>query len=88
MLWSDLSIAGYAPRLMTIFHFQFHGEAGWETLGAGEGLGDDPIGGAIDDLRRLSGGTLPAGTYQMIESRSSASQWQTFEVAADGQILQ
>jgi hypothetical protein len=72
---------------MPIFHFQYQGESGWETLGAGEGLGDDPVGGAIDDLRRLSGGTLPAGTYQVIESRSSSSQWQTFELGVDGQIL-
>jgi hypothetical protein len=72
---------------MAIFHFQFQGELGWETLGAGEGLGDNAIGGAIDDLRQLSGGTLPAGSYQVIESRSSVAQWQTFELGVDGQVL-
>jgi hypothetical protein len=73
---------------MPIFHFQFQGDAGWETLGAGEGLGDDAMGGAIDDLRRLSGGSLPAGTYQVIESRSAAAHWQTFELGVDGQVLE
>jgi hypothetical protein len=72
---------------MPIFHFQFQGEGGWEAIGAGEGSRDDALGGAFADLRELSGGRLPAGTYQVIESRSSNALWQTFELGADGKIV-
>jgi hypothetical protein len=72
---------------MPIFHFQFQGEGGWEPIGAGEGRGDDALDGAFADLRELSGGTLPAGTYQVIESRSSNALWQTFEVGGDSEIV-
>jgi hypothetical protein len=72
---------------MPIFHFQFQGEGGWEPIGAGEGRGDDALDGAFADLRELSGGTMPAGTYQVIESRSSDALWQTFEVGGDSEIV-
>jgi hypothetical protein len=72
---------------MPIFHFQIQGDGGWEPIGAGEGRGDDALGGAFADLRELSGGSLPAGTYQVIESRSSNALWQTFEVGGDGEIV-
>ena len=72
---------------MSIFHFQFRGEVGWEPVGAGEGRGEDALDGAFADLRELSGGSLPAGTYQVIESRSSNALWQTFEVGGDGEIV-
>ena len=70
-----------------IFHFQFMGERGWESIGAGDGETGDPLGGALDEVRELSGGKLPPGVYQVIESRSSDTRWQSFELSEDGEIV-
>jgi hypothetical protein len=67
-----------------LFHFQFLGEAGWEPVGAGIGEGDDPITSALDEIRELSAGALPAGRYQVIEARGSDTRWQTFDLGSDG----
>jgi hypothetical protein len=70
-----------------IFHFQFQGEKGWESLGAGEGAVEDPLGGALDDVRRLCGGDLPQGSYRVIDAGASDVIWRSFELGVDGEIL-
>ncbi len=70
-----------------IFHFQFDGERGWEALGAGEGSAEEPLGGAFDDVRRLCGGSLPEGAYRFIDPKVAGARWQSFELGADGEIV-
>jgi hypothetical protein len=70
-----------------VFHFQFRGSGGWEPIGAGVGGGDDPIAEALEEIRGFAGGKLPAGTYQVIEPRSSDTRWQTFDLGEDGEII-
>jgi hypothetical protein len=70
-----------------IFHFQIEGEQGWESLGAGEGRPEDPLGGALDDVRRLCGGSLPEGLYRFIDPKVAGARWQSFELDVDEQIV-
>jgi hypothetical protein len=70
-----------------IIHFQVEGEKGWEALGAGEGHSDDPLNGALDDVRRLCGGTLPKGSYRFIDPRVAGTRWQNFELDVEGQVV-
>jgi hypothetical protein len=70
-----------------IIHFQFDGENGWEALGAGEGSSDDPLNGALDDIKALSGGSLPKGSYRSIDPRVAGASWQNFELDAEGQVV-
>lgn len=70
-----------------IFHFQFDGERGWEALGAGEGIPEDPLGGALDDVRRLCGGSLPEGSYRFIDPKIAGARWEAFELGADEQVI-
>ena len=65
---------------MTIFHFQFYGEAGWEALGAGSGEGEEAIRLALDELRGFCGGRLRPGRYAVIEARSEDAGWSVFEL--------
>ncbi|OJU85349.1 MAG: hypothetical protein BGO11_17865 [Solirubrobacterales bacterium 70-9] len=69
------------PRL---FHFQYLGAAGWECVGAGIGEGREPIAEALEEVRRLSGGRLPAGHYQAIEARAADPRFESFELGEDG----
>ena len=69
-----------------IFHFQFRGITGWEPIGAGVGAGEEPIAAALAEVRGFADGTLPAGSYQVIEARSSDTRWKTFDLGEDGQI--
>jgi hypothetical protein len=71
-----------------IIHFQFDGEKGWEALGAGEGSSDDPLDGALNDVRRLCGGNLPKGAYRFIDPRVAGSRWQDFELDSQGQVVE
>jgi hypothetical protein len=71
-----------------IIHFQFDGVKGWEALGAGEGSSDDPLNGALDDVRHLCGGNLPKGSYRFIDPRVAGSRWQAFELDAQGQVVE
>lgn len=70
-----------------IIHFQFEGERGWEAVGAGEGSTEDPLGGALDDVRRLCGGSLPGGSYRFIDPRLAGARWEDFELDSDGQVV-
>lgn len=69
---------------MPIFHFQILGPLGWEAIGAGVGQGEDPLGGALDELRDHFGGELPPGRYQALEAWVSDACWTEFEIAPDG----
>ena len=69
-------------------HFEYDGEKGWEVLGCGEGSGEDLLPSAVQDLRMLYGGELPAGGYRWIEAQRDDPQWQTFELDDRGQIVQ
>lgn len=73
-------------EVVMIFHFQFRGITGWEPIGAGAGGGEHPIAAALAEVRGFAGGTLPAGTYQVIEARSSDTRWKTFDLGEDGQM--
>jgi hypothetical protein len=75
------------PAFPVIIHFQFDGVKGWEALGAGEGSADDPLNGALDDIRNLSGGSLPGGSYRFIDPRVAGARWQNFELDAEGQVV-
>jgi hypothetical protein len=72
---------------MGIFHFQYQGDYGWEAIGAGVGDGDDPIGMALAEVGLFYDGPLPAGSYQVIESRGAAPRWEAIEVGVDGKIV-
>jgi hypothetical protein len=73
--------------VVVIIHFQFKGERGWEALGAGEGDSENPFDGALDDVRRLCGGSLPGGSYRFIDPRVAGARWQAFELDSDGRIV-
>jgi hypothetical protein len=66
------------------FHFEFRGRANWEALGSGEGDGAHPVSSALEDLRKLHGGDLPAGKYRCIAARGPGARWQVFELDDDG----
>jgi hypothetical protein len=70
-----------------IFHFQFAGEKGWESLGAGEGGAEEPLGAALDDVRQLCGGDLPEGSYRFIGAGVSDSRWASFQLGDDGEVV-
>jgi hypothetical protein len=69
------------------FHFQYLGEVGWESIGAGLGSGCHPVTEALEEVRRLSDGLLAAGSYQVIEARSADPRWETFELGEDGEMV-
>ena len=48
---------------------------------------DLELGNSFSQATFGSGDMLPAGTYQVIESRSSNALWQTFELGVDGEIV-
>jgi hypothetical protein len=68
-----------------LIHFEIRGEQRWEALGSGES-GDlvDPLSGAIDDLRSLHGGVLPAGSYRYIVAHSADPRWEEFDLGPAG----
>ena len=51
------------------------------------GEGDHAVRQALQEVRHFCGGSLPQGRYQVIESRSGDTRWHSFELDADGQIL-
>ena len=55
----------------------------------GSGLGDeeDRLRAAIEDLRSLHGGALPAGLYRYVEAGGSAPRLGDFELGDDGEML-
>jgi len=55
-------------------------------MGSGVSSGGDPLASAVDDLRELHGGVLPAGLYSYIEARSE-SPMSTFEIGRDGELI-
>jgi hypothetical protein len=79
--------APFGAQELLELRVQFRSVAGWEAVGAGEGAGEDPVGEALAEVRGFSGGTLPAGSYQVIQARSSVTRWETFELGVDGEIL-
>jgi hypothetical protein len=70
-----------------IFHFQFSSDRGWEAMGSGEGGGNDPLPAAIQDLRVLHGGSLPAGSYQYIAAIGGEARWHAFELGEEGERI-
>jgi hypothetical protein len=70
-----------------IIHFEFDGEGSWEAMGSGIGDGEDALTVALDDLRGLHGGRLPAGNYRFIEARGGDARWGRLELDADGRLL-
>ncbi len=69
-----------------IFHFQFNGSTGWEAMGSGEGAGEDPLATALDNLKSLHGGALPAGSYQYIAAAGSEARWRDFELGGEDEL--
>ncbi len=69
---------------MSIFHFQYLGQEGWEPIGAGLGEGDEAVPMALEELREMVGGDLPTGSYRVIGARFSDPRWESFELDADG----
>jgi DNA-binding transcriptional ArsR family regulator len=67
-----------------LFHFEYHGKTGWESLGSGRGEDRDPTGSAFEDLRSLHGGEMPTGSYRSIEAIGNDARWQEFELGRDG----
>ena len=72
--------------MSAIFHFEFHGDADWEPIGAGIGDGHEPLLEALGEVQRLYGGSLPAGLYQVIEVGSRDPRWMTFRVDSASQV--
>jgi hypothetical protein len=77
------------PEVISIvlIHFQLRGEHGWESMGSGVSNGEDPLRGAIDDLRSLHEGVLPRGSYRYIEAHGAERHMGSFEFGADGELL-
>jgi hypothetical protein len=73
--------------MAAIFHFQVLGETGWEPVCAGLGAGADPMRSALDEVRELCGGNLPAGSYRVIQSRTKDARWETFRIDKRGRVL-
>lgn len=73
--------------MAAIFHFQFFGEAGWQSVGAAEGDGSDPVLAAFRELRQLCGGKLPPGCYRVMPLQPADARWETFQVDAGGRML-
>ncbi len=68
-----------------IYHFQYRGPSGWETLGSGIGTGERAIEQALEEVRGLSGSRLPSGDYRGIAAGDGDSHFIHFELtgAAD-----
>ena len=66
-----------------LFHFEFRNDGRWETIGSGEGAGEEA---ALRELCALAGGTLPAGTYRCIAARSDSTRWESLSLAEDGTV--
>lgn len=71
-----------------IYHFEHEVREGeWAAVGAGEGAGEEAPQQALEDLRRLSGGELPAGRYRYLPAFDSTGvRWGYLICAADGSI--
>jgi hypothetical protein len=71
-----------------LIHFEIRGERHWEALGSGESAdGVDSLQGAVDDLRSLHGGDLPAGSYRYIEAQGDDPRWEKFDLGLAGVVL-
>jgi hypothetical protein len=68
-------------------HFQIRGAHDWEALGSGVSTDEEPLPGAIGDLRSLYGGTLPRGTYLFIEMQGASSRSGTSRLDGEGKLL-
>ncbi|MBS1860543.1 MAG: hypothetical protein JSS68_02415 [Actinobacteria bacterium] len=72
-----------------LFHIQYKGPAGWQSIGSGEGE-EEGAGGlrrAVDDLASLAGGLEP-GMYRAIPAKGGTTRWLTFTIGADGSFLE
>jgi hypothetical protein len=69
-----------------LYHFEFHGDTGWEAFGSGECSGEEPIAVAMADLTAVAGGTLPEGEYRCISALSESPRWESIWLGADGAI--
>jgi hypothetical protein len=68
-----------------LIHFEIRGERRWEALGSGESADPiDPLQGAINDLRSLHGGVLPAGSYRYIVAHGPDPRWEGFDLGPAG----
>jgi hypothetical protein len=68
-----------------LIHFELRGERDWEALGSGESNGGvDPLQNALDDLRSLHGGDLPAGSYRYIAAVGEDPRWEEFDLGPSG----
>jgi hypothetical protein len=64
-----------------LIHFEIRGRRRWEAFGSGESAGDvDPLQDAIDDLRSLHGGMLPAGSYRYMAAHGENPRWEEFDL--------
>jgi hypothetical protein len=70
-----------------LIHFQIRGARGWEAMGSGAGDDVEPLRGAIEDLRSLHGGVLPAGEYRFFEASGPEPRLGDFELGDDGEML-
>jgi hypothetical protein len=68
-----------------LIHFEIRVEGRWEALGSGASTDeDDPLQGAIDDLRSLHGGELQRGSYRYIVAYGDDSRWEEFDLDSAG----
>jgi hypothetical protein len=73
--------------LGVLIHFQIRGGKGWEALGSGVSEEEDPLPGAIEDLRSLHGGDLPEGRYRYVEAQGPHFRSGAFRVGRDGRLI-
>jgi hypothetical protein len=72
-----------------LIHFQIRGEQDWESMGSGLGSAPDHLStAAIEDLRALHGGTLPAGSYRYFEAHGGSPLSGHFELDALGAVAE
>jgi hypothetical protein len=68
-----------------LIHFELRGSRRRESLGSGESTGDaDPLQDALDDLRSLHGGVLPAGAYRYMAAIGEDPRWEEFDLGPSG----
>jgi hypothetical protein len=70
-----------------LIHFQIRGARGWEAMGSGTSDDADPLQGAIEDLRLLHGGGLPAGHYRYFEAGGAEPRSGEFELDSGGEMI-
>lgn len=70
-----------------LIHFQIEGARDWEAMGSGVGSPPDQLSSAIEDLRAMHGGALPAGSYRYFSAPGVPELRGHFELDESGTVV-